>query len=68
MMSRLQQVNFQQVQIIGTEGIAAGKVLPGSDPCFFHGKLSQGRIDVLIKCKDAVFAQKICDLVCQTLR
>merc|ERR1719287_83661 len=38
MMGRFQgAVNVHPVEIIGTEGIAAGRVLPGNDPVFLHG-------------------------------
>lgn len=67
-MARMASLNFAQVQIIGSEGIAAGRILPGNDPCFFHGKLSPGRLDVLIKCKDMAFTEKMLVVVQQALR
>merc|ERR1719378_228600 len=60
LMNRLQKVfNVHPVEIIGTEGIAAGRVLPGNDPVFFHGKLAPGRLDLLIRCRDAGVAQRV---------
>jgi AP-4 complex subunit epsilon-1 len=63
-MRRLQtHLNVQQVDIIGVEGIAAGRVLPGNDPCFFHGKLNPPRLELLIRTRDAGVAQQ-CEAVC----
>jgi len=65
MMLRLQNgVNVSPVEIIGTEGIAAGRVLPGNEPCFLHGKLAPPRLEILIKCRDPGVAQSVADL-CQ---
>mmetsp|Transcript_84403 Transcript_84403/g.149296 ORF Transcript_84403/g.149296 Transcript_84403/m.149296 type:complete len:951 (+) Transcript_84403:100-2952(+) len=65
MMSRLQSsLNVAPVEIIGMEGIAAGRVLPGNDPCFLHGKLAPPRLDVLIRCRDAGVANTVAEL-CQ---
>lgn len=65
MMTRLQtQVNVQPVEIIGMEGIAAGRVLPSNDPCFLHGKLAPPRLDILVRCRDPGVAQRVADL-CQ---
>lgn len=65
MMLRMQSsLNVHPVEIIGMEGIAAGRILPGSDPCFLHGKLSPPRLDVLVRCRDPGMAQRVADL-CQ---
>lgn len=65
MMFRMQNaMNVSPVEIIGMEGIAAGRVLPGNDPCFLHGKLSPPRLDIKIRCRDAGVAQNVADL-CQ---
>lgn len=65
MMVRLQQhVNVSPVEIIGMEGIAAGCVLPGNDPCFLHGKLAPPRIDVLVRCRDPGIANRVAEM-CQ---
>ena len=53
------------VEIIGTEGIAAGRVLPGTDPCFLHGKLQAPRLDVLIRTKDAAVATRVAEICMQ---
>lgn len=65
MMQRLQQcANVMPVEIIGMEGIAAGRVLPGNEPCFLHGKLAPPRLDLLVRCRDAGVATKVAEL-CQ---
>lgn len=65
MMFRLQNaVNVSPVEIIGMEGIAAGRVLPGNEPCFLHGKLAPPRLDIKVRCRDAGVAQSVADL-CQ---
>jgi len=65
MMFRLQNaVNVSPVEIIGMEGIAAGRVLPGNEPCFLHGKLAPPRLDIKVRCRDAGVAQNVADL-CQ---
>jgi len=65
MMLRLQgAVNVSPVEIVGMEGIAAGRVLPGNDPCFLHGKLAPPRLDVKVRCRDPGVAQSVADL-CQ---
>lgn len=59
LMMRLQRsLNVHPVEIIGTEGIAAGRVLPGNDPCFFHGKLAPPRLDILMKGRDQGVLQR----------
>mmetsp|Transcript_75883 Transcript_75883/g.217204 ORF Transcript_75883/g.217204 Transcript_75883/m.217204 type:complete len:971 (+) Transcript_75883:67-2979(+) len=66
MMNRLQtRLNVQPVEIIGTEGICAGRVLPGNDPCFLHGKLAPGRLDILVRCRDPMVAERVAAL-CQS--
>lgn len=68
MMARFQSfLNVHPVEIIGTEGIAAGRVLPGQDPCFLHGKLAPPRVDVLVRCRDAGVAQKVAELCTKAL-
>mmetsp|Transcript_22316 Transcript_22316/g.51701 ORF Transcript_22316/g.51701 Transcript_22316/m.51701 type:complete len:939 (+) Transcript_22316:78-2894(+) len=65
MMLRLQSaVNVSPVEIVGTEGIAAGRVLPGNEPCFLHGKLAPPRLDIKVRCRDPGVAQSVADL-CQ---
>ncbi|CAE7657892.1 unnamed protein product, partial [Symbiodinium microadriaticum] len=65
MMLRLQgAVNVSPVEIVGMEGIAAGRVLPGNDPCFLHGKLAPPRLDIKVRCRDPGVAQSVADL-CQ---
>ncbi|CAE7212257.1 unnamed protein product [Symbiodinium natans] len=46
------------------EGIAAGRVLPGNDPCFLHGKLAPPRLDIKVRCRDPGVASSVADL-CQ---
>eukprot|EP00747_Dinoflagellata_sp_TGD_P096813 gnl/TRDRNA2_/TRDRNA2_166944_c1_seq1.p1 gnl/TRDRNA2_/TRDRNA2_166944_c1~~gnl/TRDRNA2_/TRDRNA2_166944_c1_seq1.p1 ORF type:complete len:911 (+),score=179.30 gnl/TRDRNA2_/TRDRNA2_166944_c1_seq1:310-2733(+) len=68
LMQRLQSgLNVHPVEIIGMEGIAAGRVLPGNDPCFLHGKLQPPRLDVLVRCRDAGVAQRVADMCLQSL-
>lgn len=68
LMQRLQQrLNVHPVEIIGMEGIAAGRVQPGTDPCFLHGKLAPPRLDVLVRTRDAGVAQTVADLCMQSL-
>merc|ERR1719229_864678 len=68
MMTRLRSsLNVHPVEIIGTEGIAAGRVLPGNDPCFLHGRLAPPRIDLLVRCRDPLVASKVADLCQRTL-
>merc|ERR1712217_853701 len=68
LMQRLQSgVNVHPVQIIGMEGIAAGRVLPGNDPCFLHGKLAPGRLELLVRCQDAGVAQRVADVCTRSL-
>lgn len=65
MMTRLQaRLNVHPVQVIGTEGICAGRVLPGNDPCFLHGSLTPPRLTLKIKVRDPVVAQKVAEM-CQ---
>jgi hypothetical protein len=60
MMQRLQMhLHVQTVDIIGQEGIAAGRVLPGNDPCFLHGKLNGPRLELLVRCRDPGIAQQV---------
>lgn len=68
MMSRMQSaVNVQPVEIIGMEAIAAGRVLPGNDPVFLHGKLQPGRLDLLVRCQDAGIADRVIQICKQAL-
>jgi len=68
MMLRLQNgLNVNLVEIIGTEGLAAGRVLPGSDPCFLHGKWAPQRVDVLVRCRDPDVAHKVAELCMRVL-
>lgn len=63
MMMRLQsQMNVHPVEIIGMEGIAAGRVLPGNEPCFLHGKLAPPRLDLLVRCRDPAVAQRVAEM------
>jgi len=67
LMMRFQNfVNAQPVEIIGMEGIAAGRVLPGNDPCFLHGKLAPPRLEVIIRTRDHGVAQRVAQL-CQSV-
>jgi len=62
MMMRLQtKLNVQPVEIIGMEGIAAGRVVPGNDPCFLHGKLAPPHLQILVRCRDPGVAQTVVD-------
>eukprot|EP00933_Yihiella_yeosuensis_P034627 TRINITY_DN28104_c0_g1_i2.p1 TRINITY_DN28104_c0_g1~~TRINITY_DN28104_c0_g1_i2.p1 ORF type:complete len:386 (-),score=94.62 TRINITY_DN28104_c0_g1_i2:179-1336(-) len=68
LMTRLQSgLNVSPVEIIGMEGIAAGRVLPGNDPCFLHGKLAPPRIDVLVRTRDPGVAQRVTELIQSSL-
>jgi hypothetical protein len=68
LMQRLhQRLNVFPVEIIGTEGIAAGRALPGNDPCFLHGKLQPQRLELLVRTRDAAVAQRVCELAMQVL-
>lgn len=68
MMNRFRQsLNVHPVEIIGMEGIAAGQVQPGTDPCFLHGKLAPPRLDVLIRTRDPGVAQRVADMCLQVL-
>mmetsp|Transcript_55129 Transcript_55129/g.129064 ORF Transcript_55129/g.129064 Transcript_55129/m.129064 type:complete len:1085 (+) Transcript_55129:145-3399(+) len=68
LMGRMQQrLNVFPVEVIGMEGICAGRVLPGNDPCFLHGKLAPPRLDVLVRCQDANVAQRVADACVQLL-
>mmetsp|Transcript_62189 Transcript_62189/g.131388 ORF Transcript_62189/g.131388 Transcript_62189/m.131388 type:complete len:988 (+) Transcript_62189:93-3056(+) len=63
MMSRLQRAaNVHPVEIIGMEGIAAGRVLPGNDPCFLHGKLAPPNLSLLVRCRDPTVAEAVANL------
>lgn len=63
LMMRLQtSLNIFPVEIIGSEGIAAGRVLPGNDPCFLHGKLAPGRLDILVRCRDPGVATQVAEM------
>lgn len=64
LMTRLQaSMNVHPVQIIGEEGIAAGRVTPGTDPCFLHGKLAfkPPRVELLVRTRDAGVAQRVAE-------
>mmetsp|Transcript_10303 Transcript_10303/g.23666 ORF Transcript_10303/g.23666 Transcript_10303/m.23666 type:complete len:126 (+) Transcript_10303:3-380(+) len=64
-MSRLQNgANAHPVEIIGMEGIAAGRVQPGNDPCFLHSMLAPPRLDISVRTQDAAVAQRVLEL-CQ---
>merc|ERR1712151_788641 len=68
MMVRLQtKLNVHPVEIIGMEGIAAGRVLPGNDPCFLHGKLAPPQLHILVRCRDPGVAQTAVDLCSRIL-
>lgn len=68
MMMRLQNaVNVNPVEIIGMEGIAAGRVLPGNDPVFLHGKLAPPRLDLLVRCQNPAVAEKTVEICKQAL-
>jgi len=68
MMQRFQKsLNVQPVEIIGTEGIAAGRVLPGNDPVFLHGKLAPPRLDLLVRCQNAGVADRVVEISKQAL-
>lgn len=70
LMNRLQaSMNIHPVQIIGQEGIAAGRVLPGTDPCFLHGKLSMQppRAELLVRTRDAGVAQRVAEACARAL-
>lgn len=68
MMVRLQtKLNVHPVEIIGMEGIAAGRVLPGNDPCFLHGKLAPPHLHILVRCQNPGVAQTVVDLCTRIL-
>lgn len=68
LMMRFQtQLNVQPVEIIGMEGIAAGRVLPANTPCFLHGKLAPPRLEILVRTQDAGVAQRVAELCQRTL-
>merc|ERR1712167_288008 len=68
MMTRLQNgLNVHPVEIIGMEGIAAGRVLPGNDPFFLHGKLAPGRLEILVRCRDPAVAQRVAEMCMRVL-
>mmetsp|Transcript_23436 Transcript_23436/g.43151 ORF Transcript_23436/g.43151 Transcript_23436/m.43151 type:complete len:1067 (-) Transcript_23436:48-3248(-) len=68
LMGRMQQrLNVFPVEVIGVEGICAGRVLPGNDPCFLHGKLAPPRLDILVRCQDPNVAQRVADQCVQLL-
>merc|ERR1712113_973883 len=60
-------LNVHPVEIIGMEGIAAGRVLPGNDPCFLYGKLAPPRLDVLVRCRAPAVGQRVAELCSRTL-
>lgn len=62
LMTRLQvSMNVHPVEIIGMEGIAAGRVVPGTDPCFLHGKLAVPRVELLVRTRDPGVAAKVAE-------
>ncbi|CAJ1360990.1 unnamed protein product, partial [Effrenium voratum] len=68
LMFRMQSaLNVSPVQIIGMEGIAAGRVLPGSEPCFLHGKLAPPRLDIKVRCRAPGVALHVANLCQQSL-
>jgi len=70
MMSRLQNsLNVSPVEIIGMEGIAAGRVLSsqGNDPVFLHGKLAPPRLDMLVRCQQPGVADQVVKILQQAL-
>jgi len=68
LMQRLSaSMNVHPVEIIGMEGIAAGRVLPGNDPCFLHGKLAPPRLHVLVRCRDPAVGQRVAELCMRAL-
>jgi len=68
MMVRLQNaLNVYPVEVRGVEGIAAGRVLPGNDPCFLHGKLDPPRVEVMIRSKDPGVSQRVAELCTRAL-
>jgi hypothetical protein len=63
MMMRMQKsLSVQPVEIIGMEGIAAGRVLPGNDPVFLHGKLNPPKLDLLVRCQNPGIADKVVEI------
>jgi AP-4 complex subunit epsilon-1 len=63
MMGRMQNsVNVQAVEIIGMEGIAAGRVLPGNDPVFLHGKLAPPRLELMVRCQNPGIADRVIEV------
>jgi len=68
LMQRLStSLNVHPVEIIGMEGIAAGRVLPGNDPCFLHGKLAPPRLEMLVRCRDPGVGQRVAELCMRSL-
>jgi len=68
MMTRFQSImNVHPVEIIGTEGIAAGRVLPGNDPVFLHGKLNPPRLELLVRCQNPGVADRVVEMSKQAL-
>mmetsp|Transcript_114585 Transcript_114585/g.348629 ORF Transcript_114585/g.348629 Transcript_114585/m.348629 type:complete len:125 (+) Transcript_114585:3-377(+) len=68
LMARLQSsLNIHPVEIIGMEGIAAGRVLPGNDPCLLHGKLSPPRLDIIVRCRDMGVSHRVAELCTRAL-
>mmetsp|Transcript_87521 Transcript_87521/g.137026 ORF Transcript_87521/g.137026 Transcript_87521/m.137026 type:complete len:970 (+) Transcript_87521:186-3095(+) len=65
MMHRLQSsLNVHPVEIIGMEGIAAGRVIasPGQDPVFLHGKLAPPALTLLVKCQNPGVGDKVVEI------
>mmetsp|Transcript_60097 Transcript_60097/g.143211 ORF Transcript_60097/g.143211 Transcript_60097/m.143211 type:complete len:1071 (+) Transcript_60097:145-3357(+) len=68
LMGRMQaRLQVHPVEVIGAEGICAGRILPGNDPCFLHGKLAPPRLDILVRCQDPNVAQRVADMCVQLL-
>merc|ERR1719460_2385075 len=60
-------LNIHAVEIIGSEGIAAGQSATGM-PCFIHGDLGPGRLGLIVKTGDAALAAAVVELCQQVLK
>jgi len=67
MLMRMQmKLSAHPVQVIGAEGIAAGRMFPANDPVLLHGKLNTPTLEITVKCQNSEIGMKVAEL-CQKI-
>lgn len=67
MLMRMQmKLSTHPVQVIGAEGISAGRTFPANDPVLVHGKLTIPTLEITVKCQNSEIGMKVAEL-CQNV-